>query len=370
MNKKLSIALNVMLYAAGFPVLFVISLVYSIKWNGYGMYGASAFAPLIAVIIIGALTVGLQVLVYNVEKKKNRKGIALKLAIIPVAIIVGLFGILDIAMPPLLKDATSNTILYEDVVNDYEGVHQKLLERVESFKQKNGLAEDVTYQSEEFQAKFKPIFESMDKAYKAFDPLAIEMALDSPDMVSSILNGNFPVSVAAALLLKMPTQTVDGKEVVKHDATLEEILAANMNVLLTKVLPEIMENGLDTSTEGLNNLLNQVLVTKEFDGISWNIFNILGSNMIAPDVDPNAQIVKVEKNKYGDVISEEVIGAALGYQDMAWLNGIPLMFFIPLISMREIFYIYAGLLALIAVVQCYLRSARNKQPESIDIIEA
>lgn len=367
MNKKLSVALNVLLYAAGFPVLFIVALVSSLEWNSYGMYGASAFAPLIAVVIIAALTLGVQALVYNVEKKKGRKNIAIKMAVIPVAIIVGIFAILDIAMPPLLKDATSNTILYEDVVFDAKGVHQKLYDRVELFKQKNGLDESVTYQSEEFQAIFKPIFTSMDKAYNAFDPLAIEIALDSPDLVSAILNGDFPVSVAATLLVR----TTDAKKDPNgnnHNADLKSLLTLNLKSILAAV-NQIKDEGLDTSSEGLNKLFNKILVTKTFDvdgeykndgsGIEWNIFNILGSNMIAPDIDPNAQIVRKSKDEYGDV-QEEVIGACLGYQDMAWLNGIPLMFFLPLLEMREIMYLFAGLIALFSVVQCYLRATRKQ----------
>ncbi len=366
MNKKLSVALNVLLYAAGFPVLFVIALVNSLEWNKYGMYGASAFAPLIAVVVIAALTLGIQAIVYNVEKKKGRKNIAIKMMVIPVAIIVGIFAILDIAMPPLLKDATSNTILYEDVVFDAKGVHQKLYDRVELFKQKNGLDESVTYQSEEFQAIFKPIFASMDKAYNAFDPLAIEMALDSPDLVSSILNGDFPVSVAATLLVRTTDVKLDPNGN-NHNVSLQEIVSLNMKSILSLV-NQVVNDGLDTSPEGLNAMLNKILVTKTFDvdgeykqdgsGIEWNIFNILGSNMIAPEIDPNAQIVRKTVDEYGDV-QEEVIGAALGYQDMAWLNGIPLMFFLPLLEMRGIMYLFAGLIALFSVAQCYIRAKRN-----------
>ena len=366
MNKKLSVALNVLLYAAGFPVLFVIALVSSLEWNEYGMYGASAFAPLIAVVVIAALTLGIQAIVYNVEKKKGRKNIAIKMMVIPIAIIVGIFAILDIAMPPLLKDATSNTILYEDVVFDAKGVHQKLYDRVELFKKKNGLDESITYQSEEFQAKFKPIFTSMDKAYNAFDPLAVEMALDSPDLVSSILSGDFPVSVAATLLVRTTDAKTDPNGN-NHNVSLQEIVSLNMKSILSLV-NQVVNDGLDTSPEGLNAMLNKILVTKTFDvdgeykqdgsGIEWNIFNILGSNMIAPEIDPNAQIVRKTVDEYGDV-QEEVIGAALGYQDMAWLNGIPLMFFLPLLEMRMVMYLFAGLIALFSIAQGYIRAKRN-----------
>ncbi len=106
-------------------------------------------------------------------------------------------------MPPVLSDATSGTILYEDVVYDWQGQHQALYDRVELFKEKSGMDESVKYTDEEFRKVFRPLFTSMDKAYHGFNPLAIEMALDSPDMLEAILNGNFPIEVAAQVFLAL-----------------------------------------------------------------------------------------------------------------------------------------------------------------------
>jgi len=350
-------AVNILLYAVGFPVLFVIALVKSLEWNSYGMYGASSFAPLIAVIILAVLVLGIQALVVFLSKKKGKVGTSLKVKMmaIPVAVIVGLFGIIDIAMPSLLKDATSNTILYEDVVNDYQGMHEKLVDRVESFKKKNNLADSVTYESKEFQDIFKPLFASQDKAYKAFDPLAIEMALAEPDLVGAILNGNFPIQVAVTLMLK--TTNVPNEN--NHNATFDEIIAYNLSNIMAAVKELTAGGELDSAK--LNEVVNKVLVYKEFDGIRWNIFQILGSNMIAPEIDPNGNIVQYTYDANGKVTGEKQVGACLGYQDMSWLNGIPQMFFIPLMSVREIFYIFAALIALTSVVQIMVADAYKQK---------
>ncbi len=347
--------INILLYAVGFPIMFIVALVESLKWNSYGMYGASSFAPLIAVIIIAVIVLGVQALVYNLCKKKCKTGksLMLKMACIPLAVIVGLFGILDIAMPPLLKSATSNTILYEDVVYDYQGMHEQIYARVEAFKAKNGLDESVKYTDEEFQRIFKPIYKSMNDAYKSFDPLAIEIALDKPDMLQAISNGDFPIELAATLLLKTSGKPNESD----HNLTVNQILSMNLLKIVNVVL-DAVNNGLDFSdTAKLNEIVNSILVYKEFDGIRWNIFNILGNNMLFPDVDPNAEIVQYVYNEWGDIESEEVIGAALGYQDMAWLDGIPMMFFIPLMSMRVVFYVFAALLTLFAVAQYFVSEA-------------
>lgn len=54
----------------------------------------------------------------------------------------------------MLSDATSGTILYEDVVYDWQGQHQALYDRVELFKEKNGMDESVKYTDEEFRKVF------------------------------------------------------------------------------------------------------------------------------------------------------------------------------------------------------------------------
>lgn len=341
--------INILLYAVGFPVLFIVSIVISVKWNNYGMYGASAFAPLIATVILALIVLGVQALVYNlcVKKGKTDKSLMLKLACIPLAVIVGVFGILDIAIPPLLKDATSNTILYEDVVFDCQGMHDKIYDRVEAFKRKNGLDESVKYTDKEFQDVFKPIYKSMNEAYNSFDPLAIEIALDKPDMLGALNSGDFPIELAATLLLKT-SKDPNGYD---HNLTVQEILNRNLLNIVSAVTGAL-EGGLDFSdTAKLNGIINDILVYYEFDGIRWNIFNILGSNLLFADIDPNAQIVRIEYDAYGDIESEQVIGASLGYQDMAWLDGIPMMFFIPLMSMRIVFYAFAALLTLFTAVQ-------------------
>lgn len=347
-NKKwLSSAANILLYAVGFPVLLIISLVYSLQWNKYGMYGVSSFAPLFAVLILWALTAGLQALVYFMYKKKGKTGMSLAVAlvIIPVALIVGLFGIVDIAMPSILTDATSGTILYEDVVYDYQGMHDKIQERVDLFKKKNNLDDSVKFEDEAFQEIFKPLFASMDQAYNAFDKLAIEMALDSSDLMTAIADGKIPMNVLATLIL--PTAAGNDNN---HNLTLKEVIDLNLLNIIKAALP-LLGEGVELNNETLNEVLGKVMVVKTFDGISWNIFQILGENILFADIDPNAEIVKVTES--GDVVK---MGAALGYQDMSWLNGIPMMFFIPLMSMRDLLYLFAAIMAFCVLLQYVIAS--------------
>ena len=352
MNNKTYKIINTLLYALGFPVLFIIALVKSIGWSKHGMYGAGAFAPLIATIVLWALVGGIQLLIMQIAKKHNttnKKGYSFRLAAVPIMVIAGVFMIVDTVLPSILNSATSSTILYEDVVEDYQGQHEKLVERVEAFKKKNNLDASVKFEDEEFQKIFAPMFSSMDKAYNSFDPLAIEMALAEKDLLGAIMSGKFPLQVAATLLLR----TAPGNEN-NHNLTLSEIIAKNSLQLLSAVASLKKINFDFSQTAEVNKILNKLLVSKEFDGMKWNILQILGTNPIT-NSDPNAEIYQTIDGK------TEKIGGCLGYQDMSWLNGLPQMFFIPLMSIRNMMYLFASIIALLTVLQCTVTKLFKQQ---------
>lgn len=375
MSKKLYPVASIFLTVAVFLVLFIVTLVNSVQWNAEGMYGASSFAPFIATIVFGVLIFGIQALVIASCKKKgkaDRSSLGVKLMIIPIAIIVGIFGILDIAMPPILDDATSGTIKYEDVIDDWQGTHDAIKSKVELFKEKNKdlLGEnwqDVKYTDQEFQDLFRPLFESMDQAYKAFNPLAIEMALDSDDMLGAVTSGNLPLGVLVTLLLP----TSDDITVPNNGITIEEALDLNWDELSSAIMNRIKDlvgviNGGEFDVAIINDILNDVLLTYTFNynyngknyTFSWNVFNILGENMLFPDIDPNEDMKNLADLQDGKA---QVFASALGYQDMAWLDGIPMMFFIPLMSVRNIFYVFAALLGLASVSACFIAQAYSKK---------
>ena len=139
-----------------------------------------------------------------------------------------------------------------------------------------------------------------------------------------------------------------------HNLSIDKIIDMNLNSVIIALLPLVSGDG-PIDNAKINDVINSVLVYKEFDGIRWNIFNILGNNMLFPDIDPNAEIVQTVNGQ------KTVIGASLGYQDMAWLDGIPMMFFIPLMSMRVVLYVFAALLALFAAIQYYAAERYSKK---------
>lgn len=383
MDKKLMKIGYMSMYLLGFPILAIITLVDSIKWDGYGMYGAGAFASFIAVVVIGVVCAAIHFGIYMYEKKKGKKaGFKLRAMIIPIVMIFGVFLILEAAMPSVLADATSNTILYEDVVEDSEGMHQKLVSRVNAYKEKNGIKKDVKFQDAKVQKQFDEIFASMDKAYKTFNDVAISLALRY-DMLEGISNGKIPLPVLATLIVKTCDIEFDEEGNVinankfNQNATIEEIIELNkeeiakaLNVLLVN-----MDNISDPKV--LNDVINEVLfVVDTADGIKWNIFQILGENVLVPDLDPNAEIIKVVQEQKldetgapmvdseGNPVLEDkevVLGSCLGYQDMAWLNGLDQMFFIPLLAMRNVFIAFAFVIALLGMLQQVIKMFYEKK---------
>ncbi|MEG1609305.1 MAG: hypothetical protein RR348_05500, partial [Clostridia bacterium] len=351
-----------------------VTLAESIKWNSYGMYGVSSFAPFLIVLFLMIVCGLIQFAIMHMAKKKggkSAKGLMVKMVAVPVVAIVGLFGILDIALPPILDKATSSTILYEDVVQDANGQHEKLMACVESFKKKNNLDASVKYTDNEFQNIFKPLFKSMDQAYKAFDPLAIAMALDQPDLLGAITSGKVPINILITLLLETNFDPIGNPNGNNHNIPMDEdflmtILNLNLDKILDAIAPLLAGEADLTDPAALNEIINKILVTKNIsDGngnfIKWNIFNILGSNMLAPSIDPNAKIVSYHQSASGkDVVTAEM-GACLGYQDMAWLDGIPMMFFLPLMAVRNIIYLFAAIIALTMIMQFVLADMYQKK---------
>ncbi len=334
------------LYCIGFPILAIVALAESIKWNNFGMYGAGAFTPFILVLVIWAVAAGITGLVYFLTKKKGKSPARVNItaAIVPIVLIFGLFLIFEAAMPQLMAEGTSNTIFYEDVLEDSMGVHNKLVDRVEDFKKKNNLDANVKASDKEFQNVFSKIYPSMDKAYKAFDPLAIKMALRYPNLMDAVTSGKIPVSVLATLMLKSDAEI----NVNNHTLTVAELLKLN-DAEITETLNTVFANISKISDPAvLNDAIGKLLVTKEFDGIKWNIFQILGSNMLAPTIDPNGEIVKV--TEVDGVATTENLGGCLGYMDMAWLNGLSDMFFIPLMNFKAICFGFAIGIAFLALI--------------------
>ena len=388
----------------GFPLLLLLVALECMHYNESGIYKFTVFAPCLIVLLMWGITALLQMIIFRVDKKTHAsfKHTMISCAVVPICCLGGLFLVLDIALPKLLAKATSNTILYEDIVVDAKGQHETILSKAQMFLYKNNLYKyevdkngqpvldklgkpvpigtngkplkfnENSYPSYDFKQIqfehwfsdenmdiFKPIFSSFDQAYQSFNGLAIEFALSEPDLVGGILNGNIPITVLASIALKTtPPEDVNGSNV-KLD--LLEILTLNKEPLVNAV-KALIASGFDFGVTGkdpytgadekqaLDDILNSVILHKEFNGVKWNVLQLLGTNPLS-GIDPNKQIVQYEGTE-----NEVVLGACLGYQDMAWLNSVDLLgIIICLMDCRDYFYIFGVVIGIVTYIVFVLK---------------
>ncbi len=328
MNKKAIIfkALKYLFFLAGFPLMMMVMIIIMAPMFGTEVLGNHAQNWVIVFTVMGVILLIIHFLLEKFIGAKGRTHHKL------VLVVMSAFSVLCIMLPSAIYDAAMRP--------KYEAARNKLVGEVDvkDFNAVQGWHRDFTkcYDGD------VSMYKSMNEAYHAFDALAIEIALDKPDMLKAITTGDFPINLAATLLLKT-SAIKNGND---HNLSIDKIIDMNLNSVIMALLPLVSGDG-PIDNAKINDVINSVLVYKEFDGIRWNIFNILGNNMLFPDIDPNAEIVQTVNGQ------KTVIGASLGYQDMAWLDGIPMMFFIPLMSMRVVFYVFAALLALFAAIQYY-----------------
>lgn len=374
----------------GFPLLLTIVAITCAKYNESGIYKITVFLPCLLVVALWGVTALIQMLIFRGDKKHHAsfKHTMISCAVVPICVLAGLFLVLDIFLPKLLAQATSSTIFYEDIVVDAKGQHDLILSKAQLFLDKNNLYEyeknpdgspkavdefgkpvptlDANgkkkyyyWFSEENMAIFKPIFSSFDQAYQSFNGLAIEYALSGGDLVSKIISGEIPITVLTSIVLRTtPPEDVNGSNV---KLGLLEVLTLNKEPLVNAV-KALIATGFDFSPTGkdpytgkdeiqaLDDILKAVLVHKEYEGVRWNVLQLLGENPIS-NVDPNKQIIQNEGKA-----NEKVLGACLGYQDMAWLNSVDLLgIIICLMNCRSYFYLFGVLIGMLTYIEFVLK---------------
>lgn len=115
---------KVLLYLLGFPLMVAAVAIVSLPIFEAGKtYGIWVFAGLAFTAIIGLIYVAVGLITWNASRKaktlaKIRKATA-ALVICAVILTTGLWFAIDMLLPDILDDATSGTITYEDIREDY-----------------------------------------------------------------------------------------------------------------------------------------------------------------------------------------------------------------------------------------------------------
>lgn len=357
--KKLLI---VILHLLGFPALLGLVIYNSIEMIQGGLsYGVFVFVGIILTAVFALIYFLVIGLMAKSAKKKNKKNLyrqTFVAMILSLCMLGGLWVGLDVFIPDFLKDATSSTIFYEDLADNYYArsvVNKELLDEYIRRNVENGNL--TTLSVEEYQAEgvkneevanlISVHFASIDKdGYATFKGPNIDLALGDR------------MTIAVLVHLLLDTRKIPDQEYYLYNSKTDKV---------------------------------------ETDPVQWNVLDMLGTPMDLADVDifgdegyedfiaglgstgaaikmlvPNGaafrKLISDVANNIVPVATEGITGSpiflgidgvtlqlvpsnesrgVLDYQSMGWLNSNGLIYaIVMLFSTRKFFLIWAGVMVM------------------------
>lgn len=354
-------ALMVILHILGFPALLGYLTYLSIDIIKGGLsYGVFVFVGLIVTLlfaIIYYLVIGIMA---KKAKKKSKQNIYKQtyVAMILSFCLLGGFWIgLDLGIPNLLADATSSTIFYEDLADNYYArsvINEELLNEYIARNVKNGNLKSTTLEEYQKQgvknaevAKLIEVhFASIDKdGYATFK---------GPN-ISAALGDRMTIPVLVHLL--MDTRKVSDQEYYLYDAKTKEVdtdpvewnvldmLGTPMDIADLELLGDEgyqeFLNSLDPAIRGL--LKIPYPNAEKFRGFISDLVNGILPGM-TEGITGSPIFLGIDGVTLQLVPSNESRGV-LDYQSMGWLNSNGLIYaIVVLFSTRKLFLIWAAVL--------------------------
>lgn len=351
--KKILIAL---LYIIGFPALIGVVIWKSLPViESGGSYGIFPYVGIILVCVL-ALVWFIPTLIMACTKRSSVYKQTFVSIIIALLVTGFLWGVIDVAAPDLLADATSKTIFYEDLTNDYETrlkVNEELLDKYIELNVANGNLKKKTkaeyleegYKNEEVKDLLSKHFKSIDKdGYKTFEGPWIGYA-----------NGN-NLSIPTLIHLIVDQRKVDGLPYPLYDDVTKQMRDDPVYWSVLDMLGNPMEfQVLAIKDLSLINLAFGEEIQNILDGVSAGLSDeaILHSEIYVA--------INWEEGAISLIPSNAGRGV-LGYQDMAWLDSNGLIYMLcSVLGMREYFFIWAGILMVSLYLIGLLRKSTPKE---------
>lgn len=392
-------ALKIILHLAGFPLLIALIVVFTLPVLQAGIsYGVMVFVGLIVAVVMALI----YFLVYFLMAKRAKKTVykqTLVSIIVAVVCLGGLWIAIDYFLPDVLKDATSNTILYEDLADDFEAraeVNKNLLDEFINRNVANGnllTQEQINACIEENvdSGKLKLLTEEeylAQGANNAEVSALLKAQLSAPFLAEGVSNEKVKAMISAKF------QSIDKDGYVTFVGPWLDM--ANDDRLTIPTLIHLIVN--KRETEGMPFPANGV-----DDPVMWSILDMLGEPMEF-DLGPNGMNV-IPENLIGalyimqftvnDILSNvtdaiedpNVVGSpifivysdggvislvpsnesrgVLDYQRMAWLDSNGLIFaIVSLFSVRKLFLIFAGVLVITTYLIGLLRDESGEKEKT------
>ncbi len=360
---KMKKALQIILHIVGFPLLIALVIVFSINMFKLNIsYGVMAFVGLIITVVMAII----YYLVFFLMKKSGKKSIYKQtiVSIIVASICLGGFWILiDVAIPDLLADATSDTIYYEDLADDYDAraeINKGLLDEFIKLNYENGNLKakklkdylNEGYSNKEVQKLIKTNFQSIDKdGYATFVGPWIDFANDDRMTIPTLVH------------LLLNERDLEGVPfLVRVDGEMKEIKATwtVLDMAGDEMVFDLGEDGMGVVEINLSYIL---------DGIGKKtverVFEALTASVSADEVATAPIYFELVDGSVLRIIPSNVERGVLDYKRMAWLDSNSLIIMITaLFSIRKLFLIFAGVLIITTYAIGLLRENEAKnQPE-------
>lgn len=355
--------LQAILHILGFPALIGV-IVYSnidIIKGGVKSYGVFVFVGIILVVVFALIYLLVVALMAKNAKKKGKTNVYHQtfVAMIMSFVMLGGFWIgLDLGLPDLLADATSNTIYYEDLADNYYArsvVNEELLKEYIRRNVANGNLKSLTLEQYQEQgvsnaevAKLIEVhFASIDKAgYATINGTNLDLALGDRMTTSVIVHLLLDTRVVPEIeyyLYDSTTGTVDTSSV---NWNVLDMLGTPMDITDIEMMGDEGYEEFLTGLGSTGNLLRAIYPDAE----SFRTFVAGLINGIVPDITEGITTSPIyigfDDTSLQLVPSNESRGV-LDYQSMGWLDSNGLIYaIVTLFSTRKLFLIWAGVLVL------------------------
>ncbi|NLL56645.1 MAG: hypothetical protein GX242_05490 [Clostridiales bacterium] len=359
-------ALIIILHILGFPALLGYLTYKSIDMIKGGLsYGVFVFVGLIVTLLFALIYFLVIGIMAKKAKKKNKKNIyrqTFVAMILSFCLLGGLWIGLDLGIPNFLKDATSSTIFYEDLADNYYArsvVNKELLNEYIKRNVENGNLSSATleeYQkqgvkNEEVANLIKVHFASIDKdGYATFKGPNIDFALSDR------------MTIAVLVHLLLDTRKISDQEYHLYDAKTKDVVTDPVEWNILDMLGEPMDIA-DIELlgdEGYKDFLNSlpaaakgVLQLAAPNGEAFRKFitnTVNGENLkgvlprMTEGITGSPIFIGIDGVTIQLVPSNQSRGV-LDYQSMGWLNSNGLVYaIVMLFSTRKLFLIWAAVL--------------------------
>jgi hypothetical protein len=328
----------VLLYILGFPALIGLIAYNSIDMIKGGIsYGVFVFVGIIIVVVFALLYFAVVGIMAKNASRKGKKNIyhqTFVAMLLSFCLLGGFWMLIDVAIPDLLADATSNTLYYEDLADNYYArsiVNEELLDEYISRNVANGNLQSKTL--EQYQAEGvnnEEVAMLMAIQYNSID-LAGYQTFTGP-WIDLALGDRMTIPVLVHLLLD--EREVPDLEYYLYNYTTEEVCTDPVYWNVLDMLGTTME--IDTGMQEV----------ADYDMVISLISNKLSELIADPDILGSPIYIDVDGTVVTLTPSNELRGV-LDYQSMAWLyqNG-AIYAIVMLFSTRKYFLIFAGWLVI------------------------